>query len=85
MINSSVSSGNMRRTSRIVRAVGQADVERHRVLKAHLDGRRLRLTDAQRRRVAVNGHRLGRKVLTEVATLVTPTTILAVASADHRA
>jgi hypothetical protein len=46
-----------------------------RVLKEHLDGRRLRLTDAQRRRLAVNGHRLGRNVLREVATLVTPDTI----------
>ena len=50
--------------------------EENRVLKEHLNGRRLRLTDAQRRRIAVNGHRLGRQVLREVATLVTPDTIL---------
>ena len=50
--------------------------EENRVLKEHLDGRRLRLTDAQRRRLAVNGHRLGRTVLSDVATLVTPDTIL---------
>ena len=50
--------------------------EENRVLKEHLNGRRLRLTDAQRRRLAVNGHRLGRRVLREVATLVTPDTIL---------
>jgi hypothetical protein len=48
----------------------------NRVLKEHLDGRRLRLTDARRRRLAVNGHRLGRRVLNDVATLVTPDTIL---------
>lgn len=39
--------------------------EENRVLKEHLDGQRLRLTDAQRRRLAVNGHRLGRNVLRE--------------------
>jgi putative transposase len=50
--------------------------EEKRVLKEHLGGRRLWLTDAQRRRLAVNGRCLGRKVLSEVATLVTPDTIL---------
>ncbi len=50
--------------------------EETRVLKKHLAGRRLRLTDAQRRRLAVNGHRLGRQGLSAVATLVTPDTIL---------
>jgi putative transposase len=41
-----------------------------------LRGRRLRLTDDQRRRLAVLGERLGRRVLTRVATIVTPDTIL---------
>ena len=50
--------------------------EENRVLKSHLAGRRLRLDDAQRRRLAVLGRRLGRGVLREVATLVTPETIL---------
>jgi putative transposase len=50
--------------------------DENRVLKEHLDGRRLRLTDAQRRRLAVNGHRFGRQNLREVATLVTPDSIL---------
>jgi putative transposase len=50
--------------------------EENRVLNEHLEGRRLRWTDAQRRRLAVNGHRLDRQVLREVATLVTPDTIL---------
>lgn len=50
--------------------------EENRVLKEHLDGRRLRLTDGQRHRLAVTGHRLGRQGLREVATLVTPDTIL---------
>ena len=53
--------------------------EENRVLHEQLDGRRVRLTDAQRRRLAVNGHRLGRQGLREVATLVTPDTILLIA------
>src|SRR5712691_8886346 len=50
--------------------------EENRVLTKQLAGRRVRLTDAQRRRLAANGHRLGRQVLREVATLVPPDTIL---------
>src|SRR6266851_8877512 len=50
--------------------------EENRVLKEHVGGRRLRLSDLQRRRLAATGHRLGRRALTEVATLVTPDTIL---------
>jgi putative transposase len=50
--------------------------EENRTLKSQLCGRRLRLDDAQRRRLAVLGRRLGRGVLREVATLVTPDTIL---------
>ena len=44
-------------------------------LKAQL-GQRLRLSDEQRRRLAAKGKELGRKLLAEVATLVTPDTIL---------
>src|SRR5712692_247486 len=51
-------------------------VEENRVLKAQLRGRRLRLTDDQRRRLAAKGRRLGRRVLRQVATIVTPDTIL---------
>jgi hypothetical protein len=51
-------------------------VEENRVLRAQLRGRRLRLTDDQRRRLAVRGHRLGRTALRQVATIVTPDTIL---------
>jgi putative transposase len=50
--------------------------EENRVLKAHLGGRRLRLTDTERRRLAALAHPLGRKRLTEVATLATPDTLL---------
>jgi hypothetical protein len=38
--------------------------EENRVFKEHRGGRRLRLTDAQRRRLAAKGQRLGRQVLT---------------------
>ena len=49
--------------------------EENRVLKTQLAGRRLRVTDPQRRRLAQLGQRLGRAVLRDVATLVTPDTI----------
>ena len=50
--------------------------EENRVLEEQLGGRRLRLTDEQRRRLAVKGKALGRKMLGEYACLVTPDTIL---------
>src|SRR5499425_375675 len=51
-------------------------LEENRVLKAQLGGRRLRLTDTERRRLATFAYPLGRKRLKEVATLVTPDTLL---------
>lgn len=51
-------------------------IEENRVLKEQMHGRRLRLTDDQRRRLAARGKRLGRHVLRQVATIVTPDTIL---------
>jgi hypothetical protein len=50
--------------------------EENRVLRAHLRGRRLRLSDQERRRLAVLGHQLGRATLTHVATIATADTIL---------
>jgi hypothetical protein len=38
-------------------------VEENRVLSEQLKGRRIRLTDEQRRRLAAKGQRLGRRVL----------------------
>ncbi len=52
-------------------------LEENRVLKARLRGRKLRFTDDERRRLAVKGKALGRKLLAEVAGLVTPETLLA--------
>ena len=51
-------------------------LEENRVLKAQLGGRRLRLTDTERRRLATLAHPLRRKRLKAVATLVTPETLL---------
>src|SRR6516162_7049413 len=48
----------------------------NRVLKGQLTGRRLRLTDDERRRLAAKSRRLGRRLLRQVATIVTPDTIL---------
>jgi putative transposase len=50
--------------------------EENRVLKARLEGRRLRLDDHERRRLAELGHRLGHRLLARVTTIVTPDTIL---------
>ena len=47
-------------------------LEESRVLKARPRGRKLRLTDDERRRLAVKGKALGRKLLAEVAGIVTP-------------
>jgi len=51
--------------------------EENRVLKEQLGSRNLRLTDNQRRRLAAKGKALGRQLLSQVATIVTPDTILA--------
>ena len=50
--------------------------EENRVLKEHLDGRRLRLNRWPADRLAVTGHRLGRQGLRAVATLAMPDIIL---------
>jgi|SRR5437667_6911204 len=50
-------------------------VEENRILRAHLRGR-VHLTDVERRRLAVHGHRLGRRRLGQVATIVTLDTVL---------
>ena len=50
--------------------------EENRVLREQLGDGRLRLTDHQRRRLAAKARGLGRKVLAELATIVTPETLL---------
>jgi hypothetical protein len=51
-------------------------LEENRVLRAAHGSRCLRLTDDQRRRLAVKGHVLGRRRLAAIAGIVTPDTIL---------
>ncbi len=46
------------------------------MLKERLGSRRMRFTDAERRRLARKAQALGRKVLTELDTLVTSDTLL---------
>src|SRR2546421_5836769 len=48
----------------------------NRVLKAQLGGRRLRLRDTERRRLAALAHPLGRARLKAVATSATPDTLM---------
>jgi hypothetical protein len=52
-------------------------VEENRVLREQIGNRKLRFTDDQRRRLAVRAKELSRKILVEVATIVTPETLLA--------
>ena len=51
--------------------------EENRVLREQIAPRRLRFTDAQRRRLAAKAQALSRRVLTDLDTLVTPDTLLA--------
>src|SRR5215469_6317776 len=51
--------------------------EENRVLREQLGGRRLRFTDDQRRRLAARAKGLGRRALSQIATIVTPGTLLA--------
>ena len=51
-------------------------MEENRILRAQLGGRRLRLSDDDRRRLAVRAFRLGRRARRQVGTVVTPDTLL---------
>ena len=51
-------------------------IEENRLLRRQLGGRRLRLTDDDRRRLAARAVRVGRRALREIATIVTPDTLL---------
>src|SRR3954465_12361641 len=51
--------------------------EENRVLREQLGKRRLRFNDDQRRRLAAKAKGLGRQLLAEVASIVTPETLLA--------
>jgi transposase InsO family protein len=51
-------------------------IEENRLLRRQLGGRRLRLTDDDRRRVAAQTYRVGRAALGQIATIATPDTPL---------
>src|SRR6267154_508462 len=50
--------------------------EENRILKERLGGRRIQFTDAERSRLARKAYALGRRVLNELETLVTPDTLM---------
>ena len=50
--------------------------EKNRVLRAGLRGKRLRLSDDDRRRLAVKAQALGRETLAQIASVATPATLL---------
>jgi putative transposase len=52
-------------------------MEENRVLREQIGRRRMRFDDDQRRRLATKAKRLGRRLLAQVATIVTPETLLA--------
>ena len=52
-------------------------VQENRVLREQIGTRRMRFTDDQRRRLAVRAKGLGRKLLQQLAPIVTPETLLA--------
>ena len=52
-------------------------LEENRILKEQLGGKRLRLNDDQRRRLATKAKRLGHVLLAHVATITTPEALLA--------
>src|ERR1700693_70142 len=51
-------------------------IEENRLLRRQLGGRRLRLTDEDRRRLAARAYLVGRAALREIATIATPDTLL---------
>ena len=57
--------------------------EENRVLREQLGDKRLRLNDDQRRRLAAKAKGLGRKILAEVVTIITPETLLAYGRKPH--
>ena len=50
--------------------------EENRILKERLGGKRIQFTDAERRRLTRKAYALGRKVLNELETVVTPDTLM---------
>jgi putative transposase len=51
-------------------------IEENRLLRKHVSERRPRFTDDDRRRLAMRAHRVGRNAVRDLATIVTPDTLL---------
>jgi hypothetical protein len=51
-------------------------IEENRCLRRQLGGRRVRLTDDDRRRLGARAYRVGRRALRDIATIATPDTLL---------
>ena len=51
-------------------------IDENRCLRRQLEGRRVRLTDDDRRRLAARAYRVGRSALRNLATIATPDTLL---------
>src|SRR5215469_13679073 len=52
-------------------------IEENRVLREQIGNRRMRFTDHQRCRLAAKAKKLSRRILEQIATIVTPATLLA--------
>jgi hypothetical protein len=52
-------------------------IEENRVLREQIGNRRIRFNDDQRRRLATKAKKIARRILNDVATIVTPETLLA--------
>src|ERR1700747_2710299 len=52
-------------------------MEENRVLREQIGNRRMKFTDNQRRRLAAKAKKLGRKLLAQLETIVTPETLMA--------
>src|SRR5439155_14001171 len=52
-------------------------IEENHVFREQMGNRRVRFSDDQRRRLAAKAKKLGRKILAEITTIVTPATLLA--------
>src|SRR5713101_8132680 len=51
-------------------------IEENRVLREQIGNRRMRFSDDQRRRLAARAKKIGRRLLNQIATIVTPETLL---------
>jgi len=51
-------------------------MEENRVLQEQIGNRRMRFTDNQRRRLAAKAKKLGRKLVAQLETIVTPETLM---------